>query len=137
METTEVLISGVDFERLSDVVQSPRYRADRRVPLGDLREGLGRGTIVAPTEVPSDIVTMRSRVRVRDLRTGTAELCTLVYPEEADFVLRKVSVLAPVGSALLGARVGSVINVHAPAGVRRMKVERILYQPEAAGDFHL
>jgi len=60
-----------------------------------------------------------------------------VYPDEADFTVGKVSILAPLGSALLGARAGSVIKVHAPTGVRRMKVERILYQPEAAGDFHL
>ena len=137
METAQVLISGVDFERLSDVVESPRYRGNRRVPLGELRNGLGRGAVVSPKEVPADIVTMRTRVRVRDGPTGTAEVYTLVYPEEADFAQGKVSVLAPLGSALLGARVGSVINVHAPAGVRRMKIERILYQPEAAGDSHL
>jgi regulator of nucleoside diphosphate kinase len=137
MESTQVLISGVDFERLSDVVESPRYRAKTRAPLADLRQGLGRGTVIAPTDVPADIVTMRSRVRVRDLQTRTAEVYTLVYPEEADFSLGKVSVLAPLGSALLGARAGSVIKVDAPAGVRRVKVERVLYQPEAAGDFQL
>jgi len=137
MKTTEVLISGVDFERLSDVVESPRYRPNRRVAPGGLREGLGRGTVVAPTEVPADIVTMRSRVRVRDLPTGSVNEYTLVYPDEADFTVGKVSILAPLGSALLGARAESVINVHAPTGVRRMKVERILYQPEAAGHFDL
>jgi regulator of nucleoside diphosphate kinase len=62
---------------------------------------------------------------------------TLVYPDEADFNAGKVSVLAPMGTALLGARAGQVVEFDAPGGRRRMKVVKILDQPEAAGDVHL
>jgi regulator of nucleoside diphosphate kinase len=60
-----------------------------------------------------------------------------VYPDDADVNDGKLSVLAPLGTALLGASVGDVVEFRTPGGVRRLKVERILYQPEAAGDFHL
>ena len=61
----------------------------------------------------------------------------LVFPSDADIDEGRLSVLAPLGTALLGARVGDLVEVNAPAGVRRIKVEKVLYQPEAAGDFHL
>jgi regulator of nucleoside diphosphate kinase len=80
---------------------------------------------------------MNSKVRFVDLRTREKETYTLVYPEEADVDLAKLSVLAPLGTALLGASVGDVVECRTPGGVRRLKIERILYQPEAAGDFHL
>jgi len=74
---------------------------------------------------------------VRDLKAEESETYTLVYPDAADINEGKRSVLAPLGMALLGAGVGQVVKFDAPAGRRRLKVERILYQPEAAGDFHL
>jgi regulator of nucleoside diphosphate kinase len=132
-----VVISDTDFDRLSELLQSPRYRATLWPRLAVLRDELSGGTVIAPAQVPANVVTMRSRVRVRELPRGDAETYTLVYPDEADIARRRVSVLAPLGAALLGARAGSVIEVHAPAGLRRLKVDRIVYQPEAAGDFHL
>jgi regulator of nucleoside diphosphate kinase len=80
---------------------------------------------------------MRSEVRVRDLADDEIETYTLVYPHEANINEGKLSVLAPLGTALLGARVGQIVEFDAPAGTRRLKVVRILYQPEAAGDLHL
>ena len=65
------------------------------------------------------------------------ETYTLVYPDEADINEGKLSVLAPLGTALLGMRVGDIVEFEAPAGTRRLKIERVLYQPEAAGDLHL
>jgi regulator of nucleoside diphosphate kinase len=80
---------------------------------------------------------MRSQVKVRDMKLDETETYTLVYPEEADINEDKLSVLAPLGRALLGCHVGQVIEFNAPGGKRKLKIEKILYQPEAAGDFHL
>jgi regulator of nucleoside diphosphate kinase len=102
-----------------------------------LKDELDRGTVVAPGGVPKGVVTMHSRVRVRDVEEDETETYSLVYPDEADINDGKLSVLAPLGTALLGTRVGDVVEFDAPAGTRRLKVERVLYQPEAAGDFHL
>ena len=80
---------------------------------------------------------MRSKVRLRDVNTGEGMVYTLVFPAEANFEEGKISVLAPVGTAMLGYRVGSRIEWQVPSGLRRLKVEEILYQPEAAGDYNL
>jgi regulator of nucleoside diphosphate kinase len=133
----ELEITEMDFDRLSQVVESRKYRATHSVFVAGLRRELERGKVVPAMEVAKGTVTMRSRVRVRDLRARESETFTLVYPEEADINEGKVSVLAPLGMALLGARVGEVVEVNAPGGVRRFRVEKVLYQPEAAGDLHL
>lgn len=134
---SEVVISEVDFDRLTELFNSPQYRVTHSSLLAELKQELDRGKVVPAMEVPSRIVTMRSRVRVRDVSTGQSEVYTLVYPEEADIDQGCISVLAPLGTALLGTRVGQTVEVKVPAGLRRVKVERILYQPEAAGDVHL
>jgi regulator of nucleoside diphosphate kinase len=102
-----------------------------------LGEELNRGKVVAPGQTPKGVVTMHSKVRVRDLSDDETETYVLVYPDEADIDAGKLSVLAPLGTALLGTRVGDVVEFDAPAGTRRLKIERVLYQPEASGDLHL
>ncbi len=137
LSRTDIIITEKDFDRLQGVVDSPRYRATHAALLTALKNELERGKVVAVDEVPKRVVTMHSQVRIRDLRTDDLETYTLVYPEEADINDGKLSVLAPLGTALLGTRVGQVVKFDVPAGQRRLKVEKILYQPEAAGDFHL
>ena len=80
---------------------------------------------------------MNSKVRVRDLATDKVETYTLVYPDDADINAKRLSIFAPLGAALLGSRTGEVVSFEVPAGTRRLRIERILYQPEAAGHFHL
>ena len=87
--------------------------------------------------MPHDVVTMNSRVQLVDLDTGEAMTYTLVFPDDADLRQGKISVLAPIGTAMLGYRVGDTFEWRVPAGLRRLKIEAILYQPEAAGDYHL
>jgi regulator of nucleoside diphosphate kinase len=132
-----VVITEADFDRLKHLTESPRYRVSHAALLMTLKSDLDRGTVVAPGEVPRGIVTMHSQVKVLDTKTRESETYTLVYPDEADIGDGKLSVLAPLGAALLGTRVGQTIKFQAPAGLRRLKVEKILYQPEAACDFHL
>lgn len=132
-----LLLTAPDFDQLKHLVESPRYRSSHAVLLASLKEELDRGRVVEPRKVPKGVVTMHSRVRVRDLDDGEMETYCLVYPEEADITEGKLSVLAPLGTALIGTRVGEVVEFDAPAGTRRLKVDKILYQPEAAGDYHL
>lgn len=133
----DVTITDADFDRLRHLVDSPRYRGVQSTAMSTLKDELGRGRIVATTSVPKAVVTMRSQVKVRDMKSDESQTYTLVYPEEADINEDKLSVLAPLGRALLGSHVGQVVEFDAPGGKRKLKVEKILYQPEAAGDFHL
>jgi regulator of nucleoside diphosphate kinase len=137
LNRTELTVTEADFDRLKHLVESPRYRVSHAVLIPALREGLERSRVVEPARVPKEVVTMNSKVRVRDLKADEAETYTLVYPDNADINDGKLSVLAPLGTALLGARVGQVVEFLAPGGTRRLNVEKILYQPEASGDLHL
>src|SRR5688572_27068016 len=137
VSTREIVITATDFDRLQGLLDSHRYRATQAPLLLALREELDRGRVVPAEAVPEGVVTMHSRVRVRDLKAQESETYTLTYPDEADINENKLSVLAPLGMALLGTRVGQIVKFDAPAGQRRLKVEEVLYQPEASGDFHL
>jgi regulator of nucleoside diphosphate kinase len=132
-----IVITEADFDRLKHLLESPRFRTTHAVLLMALEAELVRGEVVASDRVPDDVVTMHSRVRVRDLDDDEKDTYTLVYPDDADINEGKLSVLAPLGTALLGTRVGDVVEFEAPAGTRRLKIERVLYQPEAAGHLHL
>jgi regulator of nucleoside diphosphate kinase len=137
VSTNEIVITTADFDRLRGLLDSPRYRSTQAPLLLALREELERGQVVPADAVPTGVVTMHSQVRVRDLKAQESETYTLVYPDEADINENKLSVLAPLGMALLGTRIGQVVKFDAPGGPRRLKIEKILYQPESSGDFHL
>jgi regulator of nucleoside diphosphate kinase len=137
MNGKTAVITEADFDKLSGLVRSRQGRVSYGRLATALEQELDRREVVAPMKVAKGVVTMNSRVRVRDLESNERETYTLVYPQEANIDEGLLSVLAPLGTALLGATVGDEVEVNAPGGLRRMKVERILYQPEAAGDFHL
>jgi regulator of nucleoside diphosphate kinase len=137
LSRNEIVLTAADFDRLQGLLDSPRYRSTHALLLQSLREELDRGQVVAADSVPNGVVTMNSTVRVRDLEAEESDSYTLVYPDDADINENKLSVLAPLGMALLGTRVGQIVTFDVPAGQRRLKIEEIVYQPEASGDFHL
>ena len=100
--------------------------------LAALAGELRRARVVPRSEIPPDVVTMNSTVRLRDLGTGEEETYTLVYPADADIEENRLSVLAPVGTALLGYRAGDVVEWPVPAGVSRFRIEEVLFQPRSA-----
>ena len=132
--TRRIRVTRDDLERLERVVAARRGVARRdEAHLDALEEELERAEVVEPTDMPADVVTMRSRVRVRDLGSGQETVYTLVFPREADVKAGRLSVLAPIGTALLGYRQGDEIEWPVPGGSRRLKVMKVLFQPEAAG----
>lgn len=133
----QLLITQVDFDRLKHLVDSPRYRMTHAMLIPALKERLERCRVVEPGRVPRGVVTMHSKVSVRDGDTDEVETYTLVFPKDADINEGKLSVLAPLGAELLGARAGQAIEFAAPGGTRRLKIEKVRCQPESASDFHL
>jgi regulator of nucleoside diphosphate kinase len=129
-----LIISDADYQRLESLIDSARM--DSRVRedyLASLQGELKRARVVPAGKVPADVITMNSVVRLRDLDSGETEEYELVYPVGADMALHRISVLAPIGTAILGYRLGDVIEWPVPAGMRRLRVEDVLYQPERAG----
>lgn len=135
IETRTIYVTESDKARLEDLFDyvSNVWKRDQRY-VDALRQQLERAEGVAAAEIPADVVTMNSQVRVRDLGTGKVTVYTLVFPRDADFSQNRISILAPIGTALLGLKVGDVVEWKVPAGTRTLKVESVLYQPEAAGD---
>jgi regulator of nucleoside diphosphate kinase len=133
----QILITTQNFERLERLIETYAARRDLHA-IPALAEELGRAEIVDPTRIPPDVVTMNSKVRFIDDETGEEQEVTLVYPADADFAHHRVSILAPLGSALLGLRVGQAIDWPVPSGqVKRFRVLAVTHQPEAVGEYHL
>jgi regulator of nucleoside diphosphate kinase len=133
---SQILITTQNFERLERLIGTYAARRDRDAVTA-LEEELGRAEVVDPTRIPPDVVTMNSTVRFIDEQTGEGQEVTLVYPAEADFAHHRVSILAPLGGALLGLRVGQAMDWPVPSGqVKRFRVLAVTHQPEAAGDYH-
>ncbi len=130
-----ITVSSLDLERIEELLELPAHR--NFIGADALRLELGRAHIVDPKEVPADVVTMNSTARVEDEMTGESHQLTLVYPREADGTPGKVSVFAPVGSAMLGLRIGQSIEWQVPAGRQlKLRITGIEYQPEASGHLH-
>jgi len=125
-------ITRPDRDRLVEITRAKANSLRWAMFSDDLRRAVSRAKVVPTARVPGDVVTMRSRVRLSDLTREREEVYTLVYPEEADLTQGKLSVLSPLGTALLGARVGDVVSLVTGTGPRTIKIRSVLYQPETA-----
>lgn len=133
-----IFVTEFDLERLEKLLEDlKRFDYRGRRDLKDLEAELQRASIVAPHDVPGDVITMNSRVCLKDLDTEEEATYTLVFPNDADIDRNRISILAPIGTAMFGYRVGDTFEWPVPDGLRRLVVTRILYQPEAAGDHEL
>ena len=138
MSKRNIYITEQDMGRLRELLRSTKdpFGMDRPY-LETLCAELDRAKIVAAGAVESDVVTMNSAVRVRDCNGGRSTTLTLVFPENANPHEDRISVIAPLGAALLGYRVGDQVSFKLPTGMRTCEIEEVIYQPEAAGDLHL
>jgi regulator of nucleoside diphosphate kinase len=108
------------------IIPSEDLKALRQLGCDRLEAELDRADVMRAAELPDDVVTMHSRVRYLDETTGERRSVTLVYPDEADVERGRISVLAPVGSALLGLSTGQTIDWEFPHGARRrLRVEDV------------
>lgn len=136
-EERSIYITEFDLARLEDLLDKVDTEGSRDSRhLQELEDELLRAEVVEPRQIPADVVTMNSRVALKDLATGEEMVYELVFPADARLEENKISILAPIGTALLGYRAGDTITWKVPGGTRKIKITKILYQPEAAGDFH-
>lgn len=134
----QIFITDFDLERLEKLIDNVGRRSSRDAKyLEELEEEMLKAEVVPPEGIPPDVITMNSRVALEDMDSGEELVYTLAFPGDADLESGRISVLAPIGTALIGYRAGDRISWNVPGGVKNFKVKKILYQPEAAGDFHL
>ncbi|AKH90085.1 MULTISPECIES: nucleoside diphosphate kinase regulator [Edwardsiella] len=135
MSRPAIIINELDAERLDRLLERPEF-ANQPIAQA-LNEELDRAQLLAPEAMPTDVVTMNSRVRFRDLSSNEEHVRTLIYPHLPNDAEDGLSVMAPIGAALLGLRVGDAIRWHLPNGSQtHIEVLALLYQPEAAGELH-
>lgn len=131
MQSHSIIVSDTDIERLNhlvrDLIQS-RFRDQAQVEL--LERTLENAEVTSSARSPGNVIKMNSRFRVLDLRTGKKQVYTLVYPDEADVSSGSISVLAPLGIALLGRRQGDIIEVDVLSRIRRVRIERVVFPPD-------
>jgi regulator of nucleoside diphosphate kinase len=133
MKNRNIIISAADHAELRFVIASGGKLSERaRAELKGLESELDRARVVAREAVPADVITMNSHAELLDLDTGERMEFTLVFPSEANIEEGKISVLAPLGTAMLGYRVGDEFEWTVPYGLRRLKVTHVHFQPETA-----
>ena len=138
MEQKQVFLTEYDHDRLLELIESAKeYYARDQDYLEELEEDLSRCRLVDSRSIPADVVTMNSRVRIRDLDTDKEMEVTLVFPHKANLEAGRLSILSPIGAAILGGVQGQVVQRKVRSGIKQIRIEEITYQPEAAGNFDL
>jgi len=133
---SEIYITEIDKSRLKDLIYIEQNSKKSQNPsLKELEGEIERAVVVNPRQISRDVVTMNSRALLH-LDDEEMEI-SLVYPRDADWNTQKVSICSPIGTAILGYKEGDVIDWQVPDGTMKIHIEKVLYQPEAAGDFHL
>jgi len=135
MRNEIIRVTEPDMECLRKLLKAEkRFDKSGRDDLHNLEAKLDQSQLIAQREVPKEVITLNSKVRLTDLSTGEEMSYTLVLPNNADIDQHKISILAPIGTAMLGYSVGDIFEWKVPGGFRRFEVKEILHQPEAFGD---
>jgi regulator of nucleoside diphosphate kinase len=126
-----ILITTEDYDKLQGLIDGRRYVASEHPNLENLQKELERAEVVAPEEMPAGVVTMNSRVQLRDLDSGEVKVYTLVFPSQVRGE-NAISILAPIGTAILGYSEGDIIEWPVPKGIRRLQVLGVTTHRQAA-----
>ncbi|MFZ2340334.1 MAG: nucleoside diphosphate kinase regulator [Bacteroidales bacterium] len=132
----KITLSRVDHARILKRIEKAKFSGTiNPAEAGKLLNELGNASIVEPMEMPADVVTMNSEVKISFANTKKTVVFKIVYPDQANIKENKISIFSPIATALIGYRVSDEIEWVVPAGLTRIRIEEILYQPEAAGDY--
>ena len=122
-----ILLTSGAKERLHRLLKSVRrFVRPEPIHLLELEEALEDAQVMASGDIPGDVVTVNSTVKVTDLESRSQKVYTLVFPCDANYSASKISILAPLGAALLGYRPGDVVLTALPGGERRMRIEEVV-----------
>ena len=132
----QIIINALDNSRIRErIVQLRRSGAPVPAEVSALLKELEKAELMEPQAIPAGVVTMHSKVLLRYLDSDRTMELELVYPEEADVKQKKISIFSPIATALIGFKEGDQVEWQIPSGMAKLKIEKVLHQPEAAGMF--
>ncbi|MBN1566729.1 MAG: nucleoside diphosphate kinase regulator [Acidobacteria bacterium] len=133
MTKKPVYITEYDIQRLMKLLGGIQHCSQKRADLELLIEEMERAVVVPSEKMSEDVVTLNTRMRVKDLESSEETTIQLVFPNDEDFEHGKISILSPIGAALIGYSKGDTAEWKVPSGFRHLRIEEITYQPEADG----
>lgn len=136
MKTNSIVVTDMDYQRLTRLLADQRGgKGPNAENLNRLANELNRAKRVNSQQIAPDVVTMNTVIEFTDLDNNVSKQLKLVYPRQADIKKGYVSIVAPIGTALLGYRKGDIIEWEVPAGKKKFLIKDIIYQPEANGEY--
>ncbi len=134
----KLILNKLDYLRIKKAIESAKQvKSINATEAADLMKELESATIVEPKEIPSDVVTMNSDVKISFLNNNRQVRFQIVYPKDANLKENKISIFSPIATALIGYKQGDEVEWIVPAGPTRIRIDEIIYQPEASGDYDL
>lgn len=130
MLSENIIVTAYDYLRLRGFANIDTVKKGKNYLKKKLAAKLDSADIVSPREISPDVVTMNSKLHLKDFQTQEEMIISLVFPQDANLKRNRLSILTPLGISLLGCKVGQQIE-------KRIEVKQLLYQPEASRDFHL
>jgi regulator of nucleoside diphosphate kinase len=132
----QMLITVNDYQRLVGLMEVASLKTKMPQIAEQLRNGLMKAKMLPPENISGSVITMNSRVLIKDLSSGRQAELTIVYPKDADNLQGKISVFSEIGIALLGQQAGDTVSWKVPSGNGQFEILKITYQPEAAGKYY-
>ena len=135
---SKIIINRLDYARIKKCIKDAKqFKSISNVEAEKLIKELDSAKIVKPEAIPSNVVTMNSIVRLSFLNNNKQVQFQIVYPNQANLKENKISIFSPIATALIGYKVADEIEWIVPAGLTNIRIDEIIYQPEAAGDYSL
>jgi len=133
----KILMTINDYQRLTGLIGFASLKDRAPSAVSHLNKKFAAAKILEQDKISKNVVTMNSRVLLKEVSQGRQAEVTIAYPQDVDGRGGRVSVLSPIGTALLGRQVGDQVSWRVPGGVGHFEIIKIIYQPEAVGHYHL
>lgn len=132
-----IIVNRLDYARIKKCINDAKqFNSISKMEAEKLLTELDSGEIVEPEAIPANVVTMNSIVKLSFLNSNKQVQFQIVYPEQANLKDRKISIFSPIATALIGYKVGDEVEWIVPSGLTQLRIDEIIYQPEAAGDYN-
>lgn len=135
---SKIIINRLDYARIKKCISDAKqFKSITSIEAENLLKELDSAKIMEPESIPSNVVTMNSIAKITFLSNNKQVQFQIVYPDQANLKENKISIFSPIATSLIGYKVNDEIEWIVPAGLTKIRIDEIIYQPEATGDYEL